>query len=106
MKFNLSKISSTINTAATGFSIGKLLSGNGGIDIKSLTPSSIGSMSSGMESKMEAMTKDMETKIQSGANEEEIASMVDNMTSEMNFDNMSINDADSYLGKLQGINFM
>lgn len=102
MKISVGKILSTVSTIQTGINVKNLV---GNIDVKSISPNGIQGLSSGMEQKIQAMSTDMESKMSEGMTEDDIASMVDNMQSGFDPENMSMGDMDQFANKIQGLSF-
>lgn len=114
LNFNFSKISSLGSKIAgsfKGINVNSIISG---INPQSITSANLGSITSGIDSKLESITSDMESKISNGvANGGDIESLSKEMEakmtsfeSEFNPENLSLDGASGFASKLQNINFM
>lgn len=95
---------------ASGISINNIL---GSINPQSITSANIGSISSGIDAKMESITADMESKMSKGITEADMETITADMEAQMNSfesdfnpETMGIGNIGSVASKLQAINFM
>lgn len=113
LNFNFGKITALGNKIAgsiKGVNVNSLISG---INPQSITSANLGNITSGIDSKLESMTSEMEAKMANGVANGDIESLsaemeskMTSLESEFNPEEISLEKAGGFASKLQGINFM